>query len=223
MFGLTEQDIIQVFVDSAYAPWTVYTAILLFMIASAFGLPIPEEIPLIGAGLVGHIAMHPDRYPPPYPGAVSVNLYFLAFWCFFSVMASDLVIFFLGRYMGKKLHSSPRFKKITDAGGFKKIQERIRRNGIWASAIFRFTPGLRFPGHLACGAFGIPVWKFCAVDGLAALLSVPTQILLIGFYGDTILKNLKEVKLAIFGIIAAIVLYKLAENFWKKRKLRNQN
>jgi len=218
MFGITEQDVIDFFVQSAYAPWTVYLSLLAFMLASSFGLPVPEEVPLIGAGLVGYIAQHPEQYPPPFPGAESVNLYFLAGWCFFAVFASDLVIYFLGRFMGQKFNNSPRFKKYSDGATFKKIQLRIQKNGAWASGIFRFTPGLRFPGHLACGAFGIPLWKFCAVDGLAALVSVPTQILLVGFYGDTILSNFKSVKFAIFGLIIVVVVVKLSLSYIRRRR-----
>jgi membrane protein DedA with SNARE-associated domain len=216
MMGFSEHDVIQFFVGSAYNPWTVYGSIALIMYASAFGFPLPEEIPILGAGLVGHVASNPQIYPPPYQGATGVNLYFLAFWCFFAVLSSDLVIFFLGRFTGKKLNSSARFKRITDGATYKKIQQRIRKNGIWASAIFRFIPGIRFPGHLACGAFGIPTSKFIAVDGTAALLTVPTQVLLVGIYGDTILKNLRSVKLFILGVIAILVIVKLASRFTKK-------
>ncbi len=216
MFGLSEQEIIEFFRQSAYSPWSVYITIISLMYASSFGLPLPEEVPLIGAGLVGHIAHNPHLYPPPTPDAVAVNLYVLASVCLFAVFSSDLLIFFLGRYMGNRFHSSARFKRITDGENYKRIQARIRRNGAWASGVFRFTPGLRFPGHLACGAFGIPFWKFCAIDGTAALLTVPTQILLVGFYGDTILRNMKMFKFFLLGALIIFIVVKVVGRFSRK-------
>ena len=45
-----EHVITEFFSQYAYSPMLVYSAICLFMILSAFGLPIPEEIVLISAG-----------------------------------------------------------------------------------------------------------------------------------------------------------------------------
>lgn len=212
MFGITEAEIIAWFVEKAYEPAFIYSAICLLMYASSFGLPLPEEVPLIGAGLVGHVAMHPELYPPPPTGGEPVNLYVLAAVCFFAVFTSDLLIYSLGKFAGQPLLKRPRFAKLVQSKNFKRVQEWTQRYGFWASGIFRFTPGLRFPGHFACGTMGVPIWKFIAVDGTAALVSVPTQILLVGFYGDVILNNFREIKLVLFGVIAIVV----AIAVWKK-------
>ena len=212
MFGITEAEIIAWFVEKAYEPAFVYGAIILLMYASSFGLPLPEEVPLISAGLVGHVAMHPEMYAPPPDGGSPVNLYTLAAVCFFAVLSSDLLIYGLGRYGGQKLLKRPRFAKITQSKNFLRVQEWTRRYGFWASGIFRFTPGLRFPGHFACGTMGVPIHKFIAVDGPAALLRVPTQILLVGYYGDVIMRNLKDIKIVLFAVLAVVV----AVAIWKK-------
>ena len=77
---IMEALVAQTFSKFAYEPWLVYSAIWGFMLASAFGLPIPEEVVLISAGLVGYMALHPDKYPP-HSGASSatpVDVYVLA-------------------------------------------------------------------------------------------------------------------------------------------------
>jgi membrane protein DedA with SNARE-associated domain len=84
-----------------------------------------------------------------------------------------------------------------------KIKNIINKYGAWACGAFRFTPGLRFPGHYMCGASNISYTKFLLVDGTAALLTVPTQVLLLGFYGDEILVYFKQFKISIL-IIASI-------------------
>ena len=53
---------------------------------------------------------------------------------------------------------------------------------------------------------GISIWKFIIVDGLAALVSVPTQVVLVSMYGEVILDKIKEFKLILLAIIGVIIL-----------------
>ena len=81
-----EHIVSEFFSQYAYTPWLVYGAICLFMMLSAFGMPIPEEIILVSSGFVGYMALNPADYPPPYPGAISVNVYVLAGVAFAAVV-----------------------------------------------------------------------------------------------------------------------------------------
>ncbi len=221
MFGFSEVELITWFADKAYDPTLVYGAIIFFMFASSFGLPIPEEMTLISAGLVGHVAMHPDLYPHPPGAGDPVNLYTLATVCFGAVVLSDLLIFMLGRHGSRWLFDKPRFKHWPEKKSFLRVRKWTLKYGYWASGIFRFTPGLRFPGHMACGMLGVPTWKFLAIDGTAALLSVPTQIILIGYYGDVILGNFKNVKIVMAALLVLVGLWFLFKKWpsWKKRTM----
>jgi membrane protein DedA with SNARE-associated domain len=205
-----EQFITQVFADYAYSPYIVYGAICLFMLLSAFGMPLPEELVLISAGFIGHMALNPDLYPPPYPGAQSVNVYVLATVAFFAVMGSDYLIYAIGRALGPKLFKMKWFNKLVSPEALERVQRWMRKYGYWTVFIFRFTPGVRFPGHLTCGAVGLSRWRFLAVDTIAAGFSVPTQVLLVAFYGQYILQYLTKFKTYLFSTLgAAIVLFLL--------------
>src|SRR5690606_1727199 len=105
---------------------------------------------------------------------------------------------------------------------FDKINSWFQKYGGWACGIFRFTPGLRFPGHLSCGLLGIPLWKFCAIDGMAALLSVPTQVYIVATYGETILKHLKEFKLVLISILGVIALIWIIRRVYLKNVRKNE-
>jgi membrane protein DedA with SNARE-associated domain len=203
---MTDAGIIQFFSQYAYEPWFVYGFIIMFMTASSFGLPLPEEMTLISAGLVAYMARNPAKFPPPTPDAEGVNLVVLCIVCFVSVLGSDLLIYMLGRIFGKKLIRSKFFNNRIGQERFNKINNVYQKYGHWACGLFRFTPGVRFPGHMSCGMMGIPLWKFIAIDGGAALLSVPTQVLLVAFYGEIILAKVKEFKMWLGGIILAIIL-----------------
>jgi membrane protein DedA with SNARE-associated domain len=196
------------FADKAYEPMWVYSGVALMMLISSFGFPLPEEVPLVASGLVAHVAHNPDQYPvPPDAGPHAVNMWVLAFVCFMAVVLSDSLVFFIGRFLGGHFRGNPRFEKYHNSPTFRRAEEWTAKYGSWASGIFRFTPGLRFPGHMACGLLGVPFPKFLAVDALAALVSVPTQILLVAIYGDVILQNFKTVKMVILGVVAVLLIW----------------
>lgn len=210
---MSEAAILEFFATYAYQPHMVYLFIVCFMTASSFGLPIPEEMILISAGLVAFMAEHPALYPPPTPDAQGVNLVLLAVICFVAVLGSDLFIYFIGRVYGKKLVRSKFFTSKIGEERFQKINEIFNRYSYWACGIFRFTPGVRFPGHMTCGLMGVPLWQFLAVDGTAALISVPTQVYLVATYGEVILDKIKEFKIILFSILAILFV------IWSIRKL----
>lgn len=206
--SFAQEPVFQWLAQYAYEPQMVYIAVFAMMIASGFGLPIPEEVTIISAGILAYMGSHPHLFPPPYPGAPVVSGYGIAFFTMFSVMLADSVVFSIGRIFGRRLMIHPRFSKVFRPSVMEKIQNWTNKYGAFATFLFRFTPGLRFPAHLALGMSPLPMWKFLTVDGFAALISVPTQVLLIYHYGEPILAALHKFKIWIgSGLAIAIVLY----------------
>ena len=203
-----EDQLSQWFLAYAYEPAWVYSLVVVIMFASSFGLPLPEEVILVSAGLAGYMASHPAIYPPPYPGAQGVEPVTLAIICLLAVFISDYLIYWIGSYFGYKLLNHPKWGKRFRGKTFQRVQKWIHDYGIFAPFIFRFTPGLRFPGHMMCGAIGLSRWKFICIDGMAALLTVPTQIILISIYGEVILKYINRGKYFLLGavVIGALVI-----------------
>lgn len=199
-----EEFIQQSFGTLSYQPWAVYGTICGFMILSAFGFPLPEEVILISAGFVGHMALYP-AIPPP-AGASVVNVHVLAVVAFIAVLGSDYLIFFLGKQFGPALFRQRWFQRVVSPERLIRVRGWMQRYGYWPVIVFRFTPGVRFPGHLMCGAMGLSAWKFLLVDSLAALLSVPTQIYFVSFYGREILHYFKTAKLYLFGALAIFLV-----------------
>ncbi|WP_246845621.1 DedA family protein [Bdellovibrio sp. ZAP7] len=206
----------------AYQPYTVYFALVGMMLLSAVGLPLPEEVTLISVGILAFMGAHPEHFPPPFPGAPVVNVHTAAIIAFFAVFVSDFLIYGVGRVFGRKLLYHPRVHKMFPPHLMKRVEEWTHKYGAYACGIFRFTPGIRFPGHLACGMLHFPVWKFLLIDGLAAAISVPTQIYLLAHYGEPILMKLRQFKLVVFGIIGLLLIYfvfrKIREKMLQKKR-----
>jgi membrane protein DedA with SNARE-associated domain len=200
----------------AYEPTMVYLLIVLLLTASSFGLPFPEEMVLLTAGLLAHIGSNPQLYPPPHAGAVGVSVPMTAAVCFFAVFLSDLLVFWLGKRFGSQMLRHPWAQKIISPKGFEKISEWTAKFGPLACGVFRFTPALRFPGHFACGATGIRYPTFILVDGVAALLTVPTQVLLMAYFGEQVLSVLKNVKIVLAIVIVLFLLFVLIRHLRSK-------
>ncbi len=198
----------------AYQPVLVYGFVFIILILASFGLPFPEEVVIISAGLMVHFALHPERYPPP-PGhtGVSVNLYTMMGVGFASVWLSDFVVFMLGRHLGGWLLSKDFFKSLWASKSFRRSRAWVRHRGLVMAALFRFMPGVRFPGHFSCGALRLSPIKFFLVDGLIVLLTVPTQIYLIATYGHVVIDFMKKWKFLVMSILALILVYVLVKAY----------
>lgn len=217
---MPEASFLEWFSAYAYQPHLVYAAVIFMMFASSFGLPIPEEATLVSVGLLAFLATQTDTYPPPYPGAQPINVYTLAAVCFVAVFLSDLVVYSIGRFGGVRVKNSRRLNRFLPPGAMLKAEMWVKKHGALMAGVFRFTPGLRFPGHMTCGMLGLPLWKFSLVDGIAALISVPTQILLIAYYGEVILYYLKRFREAVFLLLFLAVAFYLFKRIWRWRQRR---
>lgn len=204
---LAHEPIFQWISQFAYSPGTVYLVIVGMMLLSAVGLPIPEELSLISVGFLAFMGKNPDLFPPPFTGAPVVNVHYAAVISFVAVVCSDTLIYTIGRIFGRRLLYHPRVHRMFPAHLMKRVEEWTHKYGMYACGIFRFTPGIRFPGHLACGMMHFPLWKFLLIDGIAAAISVPTQIYLIAHYGGDILQKMREFKLVLLAILLLLAVY----------------
>lgn len=207
MENLFNHEIFQWFAQFAFEPTKVYFGICVMMLASAVGLPLPEEVTLVSVGFLAFMGSRPDLFPPPYPGAPVVNVHEAALISFCAVFMSDFFIYFVGRKWGRKILYYPKMRKILSEESLNKVELWTRKYGNFAVFVFRFTPGVRFPGHLATGMLKFSAWKFALIDGLAALISVPTQIYLLATYGKEILSVIHKFKVVLFSILLVIVVF----------------
>lgn len=221
MFDFSPDALLAFFSQYAYQPGFVYGFIVCFMLASSFGFPVPEELVLISAGLVAYMSHNPQEFPPPYPGAQGVNVVTLCIVCFLAVLGSDSLVYFIGKFFGGRIIKTKFFQKQVAGEGFNKINSFFQKYGGLACGIFRFTPGLRFPGHLSCGLLGIPVWKFLLIDAAVAALSVPTQVYFVATYGKVILEHLAEFKMYVLGVALIVFLVWLGRKYYLKNVRKN--
>lgn len=204
--SIFQEPIFQWLSQYAYQPELVYFALIGMMFLSSVGLPLPEEVTLVSIGVLAFMGANPQHFPPPYAGAPVVNMHTAALVASLSVFLSDFLIYTIGLRWGRRLLESRLMRKVISPEMMGRVETWTKKYGAYACGIFRFTPGIRFPGHLACGMMHFPAWKFALIDGIAVLISVPTQIYLLAIYGDPIIRRLHQFKIVLFSIIGILLV-----------------
>lgn len=149
-----------------------YGLVLGVLFFCGLGLPIPEDITLIAAGiLAGH-------------GQISLGGALIA--GFFGVLIGDTILFLIGQKYGRRVFDWPVFNKFFTAARIAKAEQQIQMHARKICFTARFMPGLRAPIYLTAGIMGVPFRVFITQDGLAALLSVPVWIYLGYWFADKI-------------------------------------
>lgn len=221
------QWVTETFHQYAYQPEIVYAFVITLMILSSFGLPLPEEFVIITTSLLAYMASKPEVYPPPYPQAQGVSIFTLMIVMYIAVFLSDLLVYHIGQRLGQNITRQKWFSKLVKPQMFRKVKFWTQKYGAVATSFFRFIPGVRFPGHLACGALGIPLWKFMIFDGMAVTLSIPTQVYFIATYGEEILVFMSRFRNflgILFSIFLGYIIWTIYRNitYVKKKKKKRR-
>jgi membrane protein DedA with SNARE-associated domain len=210
------EPIFQWLAQYAYQPGMVYGILFAMMIASAVGVPIPEEVSILSIGVLSYMGKHPELFPPPYPGAPVIKGWEAAIFVAMAVFLSDNIIFWLGRTFGRKILRNRRFKGFFEGPTMERINRFVKKYGIYATFIFRFTPGLRFPAHIFLGMSKFSFMSFMAVDLFAVMISVPTQVLIVDHFGEEIISTLYRFKIYVAVVLGALAILWGAKKIWQK-------
>lgn len=152
------ETLLNFFQNSPLSLWGPFFVLLL----CGLGLPIPEDIVLITAGILGQ-----DQGR----SWIEVSLLMYA-----GVLGGDCITFFAGRHVGGWMLTSRWFQRIVSPQKQVKVVEFFDRYGPMGLFIGRFLPGLRAPIFFSAGSMKVPFWKLLLFDGGAALISVPVFV-----------------------------------------------
>jgi membrane protein DedA with SNARE-associated domain len=136
-----------------------YPAYVLLFLATAFGLPVTEDLLLlVGGYLVGAGIF---AWPPALALAYG------------SLLTSDLIVYTYGRKL--RAHSLRRgpVRRFVRPGRLRVATRWFGRFGEKTIFFARLVPGTRLIVFLCAGIRAVPAWKFLAYDALAALIWVP--------------------------------------------------
>jgi membrane protein DedA with SNARE-associated domain len=177
-----------------------YPALLLILVIASLGIPIPEDIPLIVAGML--LRTDPDIATPGGTFLVAM----------LGIMTGDLILYTLGRRWGPDVVNHRSVRWIITPDRFARLSRRFMAHGTWFCFFGRFFMGVRAAMCLTAGATRFPYWRFFLADCAGAALSIPL-FLCLGYWFASMLPTLKtyidrvEFLLLVACIIAAVVVF----------------
>jgi len=181
-----------------------YLAITVVIILTGAGLPIPEEVPIIAAGL---LSAH-GRLDPWL--AVSC--------CLFGALVGDCVMYWIGRRLGRRVVCEhPWWIRCVSPEREAQIEQMLRQHGLKVFFLARFLVGLRSPVYVSAGILRVPFRRFLLIDLFCATIVIGTFFGLSYVYGGTITRWIRGAEYALTGVvvlcIAAVVIY-----FWRRHR-----
>jgi len=185
-----------------------YLGPFLVLLLCGVGLPLPEEVTLIGSGILLHQG--------------KVEFLPIVAVCSAAILLGDSVPYWIGRHYGIRAVRWPIVRKVLHPERFALLQKRFEKHGNWVVFTFRFLPGLRLPGYFTAGTMKMTYPRFIALDTAGVLVSVPISIWLGKIFGENLESleaQMDNLSLVLgFGVVSLIlILY--ARHRMRKREL----
>jgi membrane protein DedA with SNARE-associated domain len=174
-----------------------YLGVFVALLASGFGFPIPEELPVLTAGvLVGH-------------GDTTLRWWVMLPVCIAGVVIGDGVLYAAGRYWGPRILCNPWVKrKVLSPEKRAAIEKNFHDRGVMILLTARLTPGIRTPIFLMAGMLRVPFGRFMLADGLYALPGVNILFWLAYSLTDQVIDAFHKVEpyrpLILVGVLSAV-------------------
>ena len=169
-----------------------YLAIFVVLLLTGAGLPIPEEVPVIAAGIM---ASH---------GSLNPWLAFTA--CLAGAIAGDCLLYWIGRTFGDNLaREHPYWNRFVKPEREEKVKQMLDRHGLKVFFLTRFLIGLRSSAYLTAGVLRMPFRRFLLTDLSCATVVIGTFFLLSFHFGQTITRWVRGAELAITAVVVVLV------------------
>ena len=111
-----------------------YISIFILLIICGLGIPIPEDLTLLMAGVICSLSKS-NKTPLSLSGMILV--------CLVGILAGDSAMFFVGYFLKDKMSDFFIFRAIFKHKYYKIIQNKIAKFGYGLLFLARFLPGVR--------------------------------------------------------------------------------
>ncbi|HUY89187.1 MAG TPA: DedA family protein [Pirellulales bacterium] len=138
---------------------TPYLAVAGLLILTGMGLPIPEEVFVISAGIAAH-----NQHLEPWLALAT---------CLVGAIIGDCAMYAIGYHFGHGLLRDRHwFARYMTPEREQRVEEMIHRHGFKVFLTARFLVGVRSPVYITAGILRMPFRRFILVDAFCASLVV---------------------------------------------------
>lgn len=181
---------------------TSYLGIFLFIASTGCGMPLPEEVAIVIAGVLSA------------QGTLHIWLAFAA--CLAGAIVGDSFMYAIGYRWGHRIFTShPRFAKLLDAENAEHFQTAIDGHALKVMLLARFLVGIRAPVYVMTGVVRMPYRRFLLYDIISATLVVSVVFSLAYFFGSNVREWVGHaefyatlVVLAVLAIVCGVLYYR---------------
>jgi membrane protein DedA with SNARE-associated domain len=180
-----------------------YFGIFFVLVLGGLGLPVPEEAPIILAGILSRKGtMH---WIPALASS------------FAGVLVGDFIVYFLGFFYGEKVLSLPLTRKFLTRAREAQIKGYFHRHGVKILILGRFAVGFRTAAYLTAGILRLPTLKLFLTDLFAASISTLLMFWLAYAFASQVEKGFQEAKHYITPVVGLVVAGWLLHRYVKAR------
>ncbi len=200
-----------------------YLAMFGILVLCGLGLPVPEEVTLIGSGFV--VQWHSD------PDHVWASYMLATLACTVGILVGDSIIFFIGRRYGRQFFGNRIVRWMLPRRRQARVRREFSRHGKKTVFFARFVAGIRIGVYAYAGQHGMRWPQFLFLDFLGCLVSVPTSIWIGKFvagkvadpaeaqeYAQKILREGHAWLYWALGLMALFVLFHVLWGRWRDRR-----
>lgn len=141
-----------------------YPGIVLLLSLSAIGIPVPEEVVIVGAAVASQ-----QGGLEAFPAWLS---------CYIGVVIADVGLMYFAHHVGMRLLKRKWMKRMLHPRRLMWARKQIAAHGAWAVMASRFIPGSRMATLIIAGASHTGLRKFAIADAIGALATVSIYFVL---------------------------------------------
>jgi membrane protein DedA with SNARE-associated domain len=183
-----------------------YLGIVFFLFLTGMGLPVPEEVPVILAGVLAA-----NGTLEPWLALAS---------CVFGALVSDCILYAVGRHFGRGLiQRHPWWIRFVTPQREAQVEEMFRRHGLKVFFLARFLVLLRSPLLLVAGIMRVSFTRFFLIDMFSATMVVGSVFGLSYFYGEVIYRWIRTTEVLV-TVVALVLIAVLAVYLWRRHRHR---
>jgi len=186
-----------------------YVGPFLVLLLCGVGLPLPEEVTLIGSGIL------------VYQG--QVDFVPICAVCGCAILIGDSAPYWLGRRFGPAALRIRWVERVLHPERFAQLERRFAAHGNWVIFTCRFLPGIRIPGYFVAGTMRMGYLRFIALDALGVVVSVPVSIWVGYLFGgsvEVLHRRVKDLHLLLAFLLASTMIVVLVRVRIRRRAAR---
>lgn len=187
---------------------TAYGVVFGILLAAGFGLPLPEDIPLIMGGVLVHRGQ--------------ATLWVMMLVGYAGIILGDSIMFMLGRRVGSRVGATPGFfARIVTPEKRAQVEGLFKKHGEKIVMLARFLPGVRTVTYFTAGSVGMSYWRFMLYDSIAALASAPLFVYLGYAFGadiEDLMARIASGERKVIIALVVLVVGALVFNRWRARR-----